>query len=740
MAKNIDWQPPHLAEAAAPARPPPAATHFVAGLRIIRIMVSIPDSLLRRHLRPLSTPTSAQGAGVNPRIRLWVLRSLVPLGGHRSFIRKHDFSDDSLAMALGLGRWVDLDSEDFSPRPILAELRRQHLQAEQRSERARLPAHLDGNIKRLSRLAGLDAPESDLLAFITCLHNEPLLEAATDLLGSITSARLPGLLAGLLCLPATQVRQALHAQAALARSGLATSSHSTEPLRHKLELLSGYFADAMLLPHGNPLNLLRGMIAKADRGHLKLSDFAHSQAHLDLALPWLRHAMGNDTCGVNLLIHGRPGTGKSQLARTLASTLRSELFEVAHQDEDGDPVDGGARLKSFRAAQCFLAKRRALMVFDEIEDVFSGHHGNVPVHHRKAWLNHMLETNPVPTLWLSNDIRSMDRAFIRRFDMVFELPIPPHRQRAKILRAHCKGLLDDGQIAAIAQLDQLAPAIVTRASRVVHAVRDDIGQHNTARAMQLLIDNSLQAQRLPTLSSATVNHLPEVYDPQFIRADVDLAEVASGLRNTRNGRLCLYGPPGTGKTAYARWLAQQLDIPLQVKRVSNLVSPYVGESERNIAAAFQLAGQTGALLLIDEMDSFLQDRRKAERGWEVSMVNEMLTCLEGFNGVFVASTNLMQGLDQAALRRFDLKVKFDYLHHEQAWALLCRYCKKLDLGPPPPSLQASMRKLDRLTPGDYATVARQHRFLPLTTAALLVSALQDECAAKENSSRPIGFL
>lgn len=702
-------------------------------------MVSIPDFLLRRP--PSSRSASiAPGAELNPRVRLWVLRTLVTLGGHRLFIRERDFSDDSLAQSLGLGRWIDEDSDDFAPRQILAELRRQHLHAEQRSARSRLPANLDGNLKRLSKLAGLDGCESRILEFIICVHNEPLLETATDLLGDLSSAKVPKLLACCLSLPVAEVRHALHPQGALARSGLVTSSSFASTLRHKLDLLSSNFADAMLIPRSNPLNLLRGMIAKAGKGHLKLHDFAHIQPHLNIALPCLRHALGNGSRGVNLLIHGRPGTGKSQLVRTLAKALRTDLFEVAHEDEDGDPVDGGVRLKSFRAAQCFLAKRRTLLVFDEIEDVFCDHHGNEPIRHRKAWINHMLETNPVPTVWLSNDIRSMDPAFIRRFDMVFELNIPPRQQRAKILRSHCKGLLDDSQIAAIAELDQLAPAVVTRASQVVRAVRDDIGRDNSARAMRLLIDSSLQAQRLPTLSRATANHLPEGYDPQFIQADVDLAEVAAGLCNSRSGRLCLYGPPGTGKTAYARWLAQQLEIPLQVKRVSDLISPYIGESEQNMAAAFSDAEREGALLLIDEMDSFLQDRRKAQRSWEISMVNEMLTCLESFPGVFVASTNLMEGLDPAALRRFDLKVKFDFLRHEQAWALLHRQCAQLSLPAPSPSLQASLQKLDRLTPGDFAAVLRQHRFRPLATPALLVSALQAECAVKEHGSRPIGFV
>ena len=93
---------------------------------------------------------------------------------------------------------------------------------------------------------------------------------------------------------------------------------------------------------------------------------------------------------------------------------------------------------------------------------------------------------------------------------------------------------------------------------------------------------------------------------------------------------------------------------------------WVGGSEKNIAKAFKDAVDDKALLLIDEVDSFLQNRQGASRSWEVTSVNEMLTQMEQFPGIFIASTNMMHGLDQAALRRFDLKVRFDYLLPEQA--------------------------------------------------------------------------
>src|SRR5690606_2551430 len=136
--------------------------------------------------------------------------------------------------------------------------------------------------------------------------------------------------------------------------------------------------------------------------------------------------------------------------------LSAELFEVASEDAEGDPFSGVKRLRAFSAAQSFFAQRRSLILFDEVEDVFNdGDHffgRKSTAQTRKAWINRMLEENPVPTLWLSNSISCLDPAFIRRFDMVFELPMPPKKQRERILLNSCGNLLSTNHIARIAEV------------------------------------------------------------------------------------------------------------------------------------------------------------------------------------------------------------------------------------------------------------------------------------------------
>ena len=692
-----------------------------------------------------STAFSSAPPEIPPLIQLWLLRLLVPLGGHREFVDEHGFHQFTIAPVLGLSDWDELNSGDFDRKVALKKLRRLHASAEQKARAAIVPACLATNVGRLARLVGLSAVDCRILEFAVLIHTERVLDDTGDFLGQLSSLKLIHTLSVLLDLPEPEVRVSLSAQGLLANSGLlSVDRNGTSTLRGKLNLLSDNFADHIYSSDADPVTLLRDTVIPSAPPQLAMDDYGHVTEFLAVLRPYLKNAIATGRKGVNVFLHGSPGTGKSQLAKVLAKELGCELFEVASEDSDGDPVSGDRRLRAFRAAQSFLAQRQAMLLFDEVEDVFND--GNnffgkkSTAQTRKAWVNRTLEENPVPTLWLSNFIECLDPAFIRRFDMVFELPVPPKKQRERIIQEACVGMLDAASIARIAESESLAPALVTKAASVVRSIQGELGEAGSAQAIELLIGSTLTAQGHKPIRRLDPNRLPDIYDPVFIHADTDLTQVAAGLVQSKSGRLCLYGPPGTGKTAFGRWLAAQLEVPLVVKRASDLMSMWVGENEKNIARAFKQAEKEGALLLIDEVDSFLQDRRGSHSSWEVTLVNEMLTQMESFSGVFIASTNLMEGLDQAALRRFDLKVKFDFLQPAQACELLRRHCTQLSISAPQPEHEVRLQRLLKLTPGDFAAVARQNRFRPITSAGALLSALEAECAVKEGAKAGIGFL
>lgn len=694
-----------------------------------------------------TSPVREPGRRPSPLVRLWILRILMCAGGHGRFVRRHSLGNDDVAGALGLplSDAGDDGQAPYDPAAARRRLQAMHARAERGAAKVRLPRVMAGNLARLSATLGLTDADRRLLAFACLLHVEDVLDSATDLLGSINTTRVIRTLARILNLPTDEVGRSLGPQGLLSRSGLLVlGRHGTGCLRAKLDLLSDSFADLVTSTRVQPKQLLRGTVAVAPAPELELSDYAHLDASLDILRPYLDHALATGRRGVNVFLHGPPGTGKTQLARLLAELSRCDLFEVAGEDEDGDPVDGQRRLRAFRAAQNLLSRQRTLLLFDEVEDVFNdgsdflGRKSTAQA--RKAWMNRMLEDAQVPTFWLSNSIRAIDPAFIRRFDMIIEVPVPPRSQRQRIVQRACASLVGKGCIERLANVDRLAPAVIARASSVVRAIGDGLDRPRAEQALEHLVANTLEAQGHARPLRSGVAELPDGYDTSFLNPDTDISVIADGLRESGQGRLCLYGPPGTGKTAFGRWLARQLDLPLHIKRASDLLSPWVGMTEKQLAQAFREAEQDRALLLIDEVDGFLRDRGSARQSWEASQVNEMLTCMESFAGIFVASTNLMDGLDPAALRRFDAKIHFGYLTPAQAQAMLRAQCAALGLASPGVAEERALARLSNLAPGDFAALARQHRFRRIDSPATLVELLQAECALKGGTKRTIGFL
>ena len=670
-----------------------------------------------------------------PIVRLWLLRMLVPLGAHKSIRFASDAA--TIAHALELEHWIEQEENDeFDRKSALKELSKLHRAAEKELKNAKVSGCLANNIKRIARVAKLSDIDCRLLEFATLLHAEPSLEKAAATFDELSSRDVVRFLSALLALPPAEIRSSLGKDSALAKAGLVTLDRSGWrcDLKSKLELLSESFIDKVVSIDSDPMDLLRGMVSLSPPPQLAMDDYPHLEAELSVLRPYLKKSLATGRAGVNILLYGPPGTGKTQLTRVLAQWLNCELFQVATEDENGDPVGGSQRLRAMQMAQSFFAQRKSLIVLDEAED------GNGVIDGAKGWLHSILEENPVPAFWLANSILFRDNAPIRRYDFCIELPVPPKQQRKRILRQICPGSLTDRSVARLAESEQLAPAVAARAAAVVNLVHEELGDKGAASAYELLLNNTLAAQGHQRIRQHDPNRLPETYDPRFIHANIDVNQLAENLKKTKTGRLCLYGPPGTGKTAYARWLSEQLDLPLLIKRASDLIDRFYGEIEKNIARAFREAEADGALLLIDEVESFLQDRRKAKHGWEVTSVNEMLTQMEAYPGLFIASTNLMEGLDQASLRRFDEKIKFDFLGPEQAWGLFKSHCASLGLELPRKGLKSMVQRVSNLTPGDFAALARRHNFHPITSAQALLQALEHECGLKEGKGRRIGFV
>lgn len=690
----------------------------------------------------------AQSTDARALADLWCLRALVDAGGFEAAQRELSV-DTCLLEALGVDH---VDDDGFADTQLAATSLALALRAAEMNPHAKLADSVFGrNMQALAALAELTEVETQVLALMTMLRLDLLMSKVFSTFGQVGLHQVEAILASVLGQQLVTIREVLHPCARVVQTGLiAISAWEATTFADHFRLF-GRIAHRMGAGPVDPVTLFSDQFRDAPAPTLALRDFDHLQPQVDLACSYLADSVRQRRVGVNLLIYGPPGSGKTEFTRALAQAIGAQLYEVATGDAEGDPTGAHDRLRALRLSHRLLSNKRTptLVVFDEVEDVLgqgidgdmatlSGPQANSSG--RKGWINKMLEENPVPTLWLTNHVDSIDRAHRRRFDLVikFESCRPVREHAIALHLAHLPVSTQWCQTAAANE--DLSPAMVQKAARVVTAVRDLMPQAPIEPMLEQVLNGALSAVRACDIGGAGKLRIG-AYDLDLLNADCDLRNVVTQLRSCPTpARICLYGPPGTGKTAFGHYVAQQLGKPLSVKRASDLLGSYVGQTERQLAEAFGEAARADAILVIDEVDAFLNCRSTLKHAWEVSAVNEFLVQLELFQGIFIATTNLLADFDEAALRRFDMKVGLSPLVPKQIamlWqANLQRYGLVED-----PKARASVCALRGLVPGDFATVERQSRLNPLCDAADLAKRLCAEVAFKQiGAQRRIGFV
>lgn len=605
------------------------------------------------------------------------------------------------------------------------------------------------NIARIKQAFGFSDVDAQLLLFASMLELDTEFCNCFEILERVSNRQFYRTLHKMLNVPEQHIAAAFDRQSLLVKTGLLKLSNAVDTIPDKLILLNGLSTTLLDSPAKTIDDLFADYVMPAKQALLSARDFRHVAPQYRRLCLYLSEVVEEQEKGCNVLLYGPPGTGKTQMIYSLAAELGLTLYEISSQDAEGDTLSGKGRISACQLAQ-FLLQGQAnnCLLFDEIEDVFSDSWATMfeeTAHasgREKAWVNQLLENNPVPTFWVSNRIDAIDPAFIRRFDIVQELTIPPASVRKSLLVRALKGVsVSEAWLDNTAKLEQLSPAIIERAAKVTKIMGESQTAANEAH-LQDLIEGTLKAMGAPLKVGR--GQTAEFYDPGLINTSLDVGKISAGLKRSKQGRLCLYGPPGTGKSAYARYLAEYLNMPLLAKSASDIIDCYIGNTEKNIAWMFEQAKQENALLLLDEADSFLQDRSNSRHQWEVSQVNELLMQMEHFDGLFICSTNLMDNLDSAVLRRFDFKLKFDYLKPEQAWILFQAIMGTLltrRSASKKQYYQQQLAAMSCLTPGDFAAVRRKLSVLGESkNTELFLKSLRDELSFKPSGfKRSIGF-
>lgn len=467
---------------------------------------------------------------------------------------------------------------------------------------------------------------------------------------------------------------------------------------------------------------------------LQRNQFKHMSGDLDTLIPYLRSALQDKTAGSNVLLYGPAGGGKTELARVIAHEVEANLYEIKSESGLGAAVKQSERMRKLRFSQRLLSRsKNAVLLFDSADDSLAcaSYNDNA--------LTALLEINIVPIIWVANSIKGVNPSILHRFDIVLHLDSLPAEYMQQMLKSALGESNSNTELDMLVAQPEVTPAMIQRMHRVSSMNQKGGSTISPQMVAKSCIKSHVEAAggRIDTSRGERMSSL--AYDVHSSTASCDLAELAESLVHAGGGRICLYGPPGTGKTAYAKHIAHHLGKTLKVAPASAILSRYIGDSEKSIARIFAHAAAQDTVLFFDEVDSLLASRTDATRSWEISQVNELLCQMEQFNGVMIAATNQFDILDTAVMRRFDLKIKFDWLRPEQAEQLLISSMNSLKTDVTRCGIER-IRKLKQLAPGDFALVLRQARFQTIRSCDVFVEKIEAENRIKNARSRSIGFV
>lgn len=399
-----------------------------------------------------------------------------------------------------------------------------------------------------------------------------------------------------------------------------------------------------------------------------------------------------------VLLHGPPGTGKTLIAKAVASETKANFYSISGPEVMSKFYgESEERLRSiFAEAQ---ENAPSIIFIDEIDSIgpsrneVAGEVEKRVVSQLLALMDGLRSRGKVVVIGATNRPNSLDPALRRggRFDREIEIGIPDQAGRNEILHIHTRGMpgnedIDLSKIASVthgfvgADLEALSKEAAMRSLRRVlpeiDLTADSVPGHilekikvSRADFVEALKEVQPSALRevlveVPTVRWADVGGLTK--QREELREAVEWPLKFPELFDAGDARppkgILLYGPPGTGKTLLAKATASESEANFISIKGPELLSKWVGESEKAIREVFRKARQAApCIIFLDELDSIApirstmgSDSRVTER-----VISQILTELDGLeelrNVLIIAATNRPDMVDPALLRsgRFD---------------------------------------------------------------------------------------
>lgn len=400
-----------------------------------------------------------------------------------------------------------------------------------------------------------------------------------------------------------------------------------------------------------------------------------------------------------VLLHGPPGSGKTLIARVIASETDAYFLQISGP-EIMNKLYGESEANLRRVFEEARKNAPSILFFDELDAIAPKREelgGEKQVERRVvaqllALMDGLQERGQVIVIAATNLPDALDPALRRpgRFDRELVIPIPDKHGRREILTIHTRGMpfADDVDLDRLAflthgyvgaDLSALAREAAMYAIRRLMPSIDferEVIPDEAILALEVTMDDFLNALReiepsairevfteIPEIGFADIGGLDEIKRIliETVKDPLYHPEVYARA-NTRPAKgILLTGEPGTGKTLIAKAIAREAEVNFIAISGPELLSRYVGESERGVREVFKKARQAApCILFFDEIESLVPMRGKTA-GDQVTerVVTQFLTEMDGIEelkGVMVlASTNRPDLIDPAMLRpgRFD---------------------------------------------------------------------------------------
>lgn len=621
-------------------------------------------------------------------IRLWIARLCAVSPPVRAALKEEDDEDGkTLRRALGIRAGSSEAAHHDRIKKILSKTPQMH------------SGNVTRNVAAMADFIGLTKLEQEILSFAVLLSVDGVLECVSNRLGPCSQLRTYELLAAVCGSTTNEIREKFSERATLVESGIITLEPNYFPLQHKLAIHEAVL-DALVQEYEQPTDIIRRFVDVPPQTDLALADFPHLAAEGEFLVAFLEEVRKGRANGVNILLYGETGTGKTEFAKALVRAAGGKLYGVPCTTNRGSGDGRSARIASYAMCQRFLRRdAQAVLLFDEMEDVFPADEMLISSGWRlgKAWMNVQLETNAVPTIWVANEIEQIDAAFLRRFDYSIKFTVPPCNVRREMLRKSLSGVPAASELCdRLARVPGLSPALVGRAVRMARLTRA-----TGAELADIVEDAVRRSQALLSGVDSAVRRQTTECDLEAISADANLNELAQLCRGPHfPGPILLYGVPGSGKTSVSAMLARAAGLlPKGVK--AELCSGAFQDADELIRTIFETAKLESAAPVLDDAECVLGDRLRLPIN--VQLFDALLTRLECFDGLFIACTRRIEWMDESALRRFPVKVKFGYLDRAQRRRLFRQAAGNSNDSETDPLLQ-KVESFSNLVVGDFAVI------------------------------------